>query len=139
MERESQSPVDDVEYETDSPVVGVDILFCPVEDIAPEASQVPLPEFGCQGIDIPGSPQDPSGGRDIPGSTQDQPGERDIPGSTQDQPGGRDAPSLSSHSTTSEIPSDASDKSVELHPPGPVVVRAPKGSVGIAILDKRRR
>ncbi|OLP88479.1 hypothetical protein AK812_SmicGene30171 [Symbiodinium microadriaticum] len=46
--------------ETDSPIIGVDIGSFPV--IAPDAEQVPLPEFGCQGIDIPGSPQDPSGG-----------------------------------------------------------------------------
>ena len=97
--------------ETDSPIIGVDIGSFPV--IAPDAEQVPLPEFGCQGIDIPGSPQDPSGGRDIP--------------------------SPSSHSTTSEIPSDDSDKSVEFHPREPVVVRTPKGSGGTALLEQRRR
>ena len=38
----------------DSEVVGVDILLHPVDDegVAPSPSEVPLPSFGCQGIDI---------------------------------------------------------------------------------------
>ena len=39
----------------DSEVVGVDILLYFVDDegVAPSPSEVPLPSFGCQGIDVP--------------------------------------------------------------------------------------
>ena len=59
----------------DSEVVGVDILQYPVESevndvTAPPPSAIPLPSFGCQGVDIWTFPQDlaeGSSGREFSG------------------------------------------------------------------------
>ena len=52
---------------------------------------------------------------------------------------GRDIPSPSSHSSTSDVTSEDSDKSVELRREGPTGVRTAEGSVGLALLQNRRR
>ena len=64
----------------DSEVVGVDILLYPVDDegVGPSPSEVPLPSFWCQGIDIPRSTQE-SSGRDIPGTPPVEQVKKDVP------------------------------------------------------------
>ena len=45
-----------MEPSPNSPIVGLDILQCPIEEIAPAASEVPLPNLEWHGIDISSSP-----------------------------------------------------------------------------------
>ena len=77
--------------------------------------QFPLPSFGCQGNDIP-TPSQGFSGRNI---LKDS--------------------SSSSRESTSEAPSEDSDRSVEQRPVPKNSARTPKGSVGKALQEKRRR
>ena len=119
----------------DSEVVGVDILLYPVEDegVAPSPSEVPLPSFGCQRIDISRTLQEVSG-RDIPETPvveQAKEDDRKCPF--------EESSSSSSRSRTPEVESEDSDRSVEHRPKPKINTRTPRGSVGIALQDKRRR
>ena len=61
--------------ESSADVLGVDILLFPVEEEekAPSPSELPMPNFGFQGMDIAGDFQPPTG-RDInPNVTNDDP------------------------------------------------------------------
>ena len=101
-----------MEPELDSPIVGVDILQCPIDETASQLQKFPCRISDARELTFPDPRQDCTG---------------------------RKIPSPSSHSSTSEVSSDASDKSVELRPAGLTVVRIPKGSVGTALIQKRRR
>ena len=121
----------------DSEIVGVDILLYPVDDagVAPSPSEVPLPSFGCQGIDIPMSTQE-SSGRDIPGTSPVEQVKKDDRKCPLEE-----SSSSSSRSCTPEVASEDSDRSVEHRPkPKPKTgTRTCRGSVGQALQEKRRR
>ena len=98
-----------------------------------------MPNFGVQGMEIAGDFQPPSG-RDIPSVTVDEQG-ADL---MEDQQDRQDCPleasSSSSQAKTSEIHSDEdSDRSIKLQAKPKARGRTPKGSVGVALQDKRRR
>ena len=121
----------------DSEVVGVDILLYPVDDegVAPSPSEVPLPSFGCQGIDIPMSTQE-SSGRDIPGTPPVEQVKKDDRKCPLEEPS-----SSSSRSCTPEVASEDSDRSVEHRPkPKPKTgTRTFRGCAFQALQEKRRR
>ena len=101
-----------MEPELDSPIVGVDILQCPIEETASQLQKFPCRISDAREFTFPDPRRIAQEGT---------------------------FPSPSSHSSTSEVSSDASDKSVELRPAGLTVVRLPQGSVGTALMEKRRR
>ena len=118
----------------DSDVAGVDILLYPADDtgVAPSPSEVPLPSFGCQRIDIPMSTQE-SSGRDIPGTSPVEQVKDDRKCLLEE------SSSSSSRSCTPEVASEDSDRSVG-HRPKPkqkTGSRTPRGSVGQALQEKR--
>ena len=125
---------------SDAELVGVDIAY-PVESevsdvTAPSPSAIPLPSFGCQGIDISASMQDTterSSGRDVPGPSASGPSTTG-PGASQVL---RDR--SSSRESTSEAPSEDSDMSVGQPAAAKKQTRTPRGSVGKALQEKRRR
>ena len=119
----------------ESEVVGVDILLYPGDDagVAPSPSEVPLPSFGCQGIDIPMSTQE-SSGRDIPGTSPVEQVKKDDRKCPLEE-----SSSSSSRSCTPEVASEDSDRSVEHRPKPKTGTRTPRGSVGQALQEKRRR
>ena len=124
--------------ESSADVQGVDILLYPVEEEerAPSPSELPMPKFGFQGMEIAGDFQPPTG-RDIPNVTNDDPME-----DSQDNRTGayEEVSSSSSHTKTSEVHSDEdSDRSIQLQAKPKASGRTPKGSVGVALQDKRRR
>ena len=116
-----------------SEVVGVEILLYPVDDegTAPSPSEVPLPSFGCQGIDIPWSTQE-SSGRDIP----ETPTVEHVKEDDRKCPFGESS-SSSSRSRTPEVASEDSDRSVEHRPKPKTSTRTPRRSVGKALQEKR--
>ena len=117
-----------------SEVVGMDILLYPVDDegTAPSPSEVPLPSFGCQGIDIPRSTQE-SSGRDIPGTPPvEQVKEDDRKCHLEES-----SSSSSSRSRTPEVASEDSDRSVEHRLKPKTSTRTPRRSVGKALQEKR--
>ena len=126
---------------SDADLVGVDILQYPVEfevsEVnAPSPSAIPLPSFGCQGIDISASMQDTaerSSGRDVPGPQVSGLSTRGPDASKVS----RD--SSSSRESTSEAPSEDSDVSVGRPATTKKQTRAPRGSVGKAPQERRRR
>ena len=129
--------------ESSAEVVGVDILLFPVEEEhkAPSPSELPMPSFGFQGMDIERNFQPPSG-RDIPSVTVEEP--REVSTVTEDQQDRRDCSpeesSSSPRSRTPEIHSGGdSDRSIKLQAKPKASGRTPKGSVGAALQDKRRR
>ena len=119
--------------------MGVDILLFPVEEKAPSPSDLPMPNFGVQRMEIAGDFQPPAG-RDVPSVTVDEQG-ADL---MEDQQDRRDCDfeesSSSSNTKTSEIHSgEDSDRSIKLQAKPKARGRTPKGSVGVALEDKRRR
>ena len=120
----------------DSEVVGVDILLYFVDDegVAPSPSEVPLPSFGCQGIDVPRTLQEVSG-RDIPETPVVEQAKEDD----RKCPFEESSSSSPSRSRTPAAESEDSDRSVKHRPKPKINTRAPRGSVGIALQEKRRR
>ena len=126
--------------ESSADVLGADILLFPVEEEekAPSPSELPMPNFGFQGLEIAGDFQPPSG-RDIPSVTDDEQQAEPME-DIQDRRTRAYEESSSSHTKTSEIHSDEdSDRSIKLQAKPKASGRTPKGSVGIALQDKRRR
>ena len=128
--------------ESSADVVGADILLFPAEEEekASSPSELPMPNFGFQVIEIAGDFQPPQG-RDIPNVTNDKQ-QSDPMEDSQDHRSraNEEVSSSSSHTKTSEIHSDEdSDRSIKLQAKPKASGRTPKGSVGIALQDKRRR
>ena len=125
--------------ESSADVQGVDILLFPVEEEekAPSPSELPMPNFGFQGMEIAGDFQPPTG-RDInPNVTNDDPMEDSQDNLTRAY---EEVSSSSSRTKTSEVHSDEdSDRSIQLQAKPMASGRTPKGSVGVALQDKRRR
>ena len=125
--------------ESSADVVGVDILLFPVEEKAPSPSELPMPNFGVQGMEIAGDFQPPSG-RDIPSVTINEQGADPMEDQQDSQDCHFEETPSSSHTKTSEIHSDEdSDRSIKLQAKPKARGRTPKGSVGVALQDKRRR
>ena len=127
--------------ESSADVVGVDILLFPVEEEekAPSPSELPMPNFGFQGLEIAGDFQPPSG-RDIPSVTDDEQQAEPMEDIQDRRTRAYEESSSSSHTKTSEIHSDEdSDRSIKLQAKPKASGRTPKGSVGVALQDKRRR
>ena len=125
--------------ESSADVVGVDILLFRVEEEqkAPSPSELPMPSFGFQGMEIEGDFQPPSG-RDIPSVAVEE--QRAVPTATEDQQDRQDCSfeesSSSPRSRTSEIHSGGdSDRSIKMQAKPKASGRTPKGSVGVALQD----
>ena len=124
--------------EPSADVQGVDILLYPVEEEekAPSPSEIPMPNFGFQGMDIAGDFQPPTG-CDIPSVTNDDPMEDSQDNRTRAY---EEVSSSSSHTKTSEVHSGQdSDQSIQLQAKPKASGRTPKKSVGVALQDKRRQ
>ena len=120
----------------DADLVGVDILQYPVESElsevnAPSPSAIPLPSFGCQGIDIPESKQEASG-RDIPGTPPVEQVKKDRRNYHLEE----SSSSSSCRSRTPEVASEDSDRSVEYRPKPRPKIGTPRGSVGQALQEE---
>ena len=114
---------------------GEDILFYPIEEEekAPSLSELPIPNFGFQGIEITDIFQSPTR-HIIPSITNDGPMKDSQDNRTRAY---KEISSSSSRTKTSEVHSDEdSDQSIQLQAKPKA---SPKGSVGVALQDKRRR
>ena len=114
-------------------------VWFPVEEEqkAPSPSELPMPSFGFQGMEIEGDFQPPSG-RDIPSVAVEE--QRAVPTATEDQQDRQDCSfeesSSSPRSRTSEIHSGGdSDRSIKMQAKPKASGRTPKGSVGVALQD----
>ena len=117
---------------------GEDILFYPIEEEekAPSLSELPIPNFGFQGIEITDIFQSPTR-HIIPTITNDGPMKDSQDNRTRAY---KEISSSSSRTKTSEVHSDEdSDQSIQLQAKPKASGRTPKGSVGVALQDKRRR
>ena len=125
--------------ESSADVVGVDILLFPVEEEqkAPSPSELPMPSFGFQGVEIEGEFQPPSG-RDIPSVTVEE--QRDMADQAVNLAASRTgwqtrteppAPRTVASATRTPIAPASSCKAAPSPPPPPPLPPPPPQSAGI--------
>ena len=123
--------------ESSDDVVGVDILLFPVEEEekAPSPSELPMPNFGFQDMEIAGDFQPPSG-RDVPNVSNEEQQSDHMEDNQDHRTRAYEevASSSSSNTKTSEVHSDEdSDRSIKLQAKPKASGHTPKGSVGVAL------